>query len=878
MATAVLVVLGTAGAAGMHAAARRGLIVRVASRNGAPRLEVNGKPVRARMFFGGSASGSIRVGPNARRIEFEFTATSSAPGDGTMHFRFGNAPGHVYLDEIHVADVGSGAGLMPRCTFDAGAGDFERDWHVWPPGERNTVGRTSVENGAGLSGSPALHVTIRTPPGGEWPDFHIYHAPTLNIVEGRRYRVSFWCRAEPARDLFVAFYRPGRTFVHLGGPPGPFETQIRLAAGAGADFVSFPLPTPWQKPGEAADWSAVDAECEKVLRASPNALLLPRLGLDPPGWWAEEHPDEMMVWENGSRGRTAVPSSPIYRRDACAALTALVRHVEARFGDHVAGYHPCGQNTGEWFYEETWGGLLNGYARADAAAFREWLGRRYRSDAELQSAWHMLDVTRAGAVVPSAAERRSSPNGVLRNPGAERRLVDFALFQQDGMADLVCDLARAVRQATAGRKLVVFFYGYSYEFGGVVLGPATCGHYAMRRVLECPDIDVLCSPISYGDRGLAQTGPVMSAAESVALTGTKMWLQEDDTRTHVSPDTSDAIARLKTPWETEMVLTRNVANEATRNLATWWMDLGMTGWFNDARIWRLMSRLKPLDEVFLNRAIPYKPEVASVMDERSMSLVGPFVHGITGPIIYSARHHLGRLGAPYGQYLMDDVLAGRVRARMYVFHNAWWLDGEQRRALISRTRGAARVWCYAPGAYESAGPSPDGMREITGFNLGRVAPGEAWATPTDLGRRMGLRDGFGLHERVTPLFAATDARPDEILAVYPDGSAAAALRKTGDGWSLFIGPPAMTPELLRIAARAAGVHLYAEDNSCIWANGPVVAVQSVADKTVTMRLREASIVRDLLSGATVGRGARMQLPMRRGEVRVLRVTPITHKR
>ena len=47
------------------------------------------------------------------------------------------------------------------------------------------------------------------------------------------------------------------------------------------------------------------------------------------------------------------------------AIVVPGRSLEARFGDHVAGYHPCGQNTGEWFYEGTWDSPLSGYAAAD---------------------------------------------------------------------------------------------------------------------------------------------------------------------------------------------------------------------------------------------------------------------------------------------------------------------------------------------------------------------------------------------------------------------------------------------------------------------------------------------------------------------------------
>ena len=92
---------------------------------------------------------------------------------------------------------------------------------------------------------------------------------------------------------------------------------------------------------------------------------------------------------------------------------------------------------------------------------------------------------------------------MLRDPVAERPVIDFTEFQQQAMADCVCHLAHAVREATHGRKLVVFFFGYVFEFGAIANGPGTSGHYALRRVLDCPDIDVLCSPISYFDRGPA---------------------------------------------------------------------------------------------------------------------------------------------------------------------------------------------------------------------------------------------------------------------------------------------------------------------------------------------------------------------------------------
>lgn len=846
--------------------------VRVDTAAGAPRIMVDGRPVRARMFWGAPGSRPLPLGTAGQEGEFEFSPAQDEPAHATMHFRFGQTPGEICLDDIRVVDLTAGQDVMPVQDFESGMQSFSRAWTYWPPGEQNTVGTTEVQAGRGRDRSAALCVTLKNPPDGRWPDFHIYHHANLALRSGHRYRVQFWARAEPARDLTVAFYRPGQTFTYLGGPPSPFARQIKLAADVGVDFVSFPVHMPWPKPGEPVDWTTSDAQCRAVLEANPRALLLPRIGMEPPAWWREQNPDDVMVWDLGPQKHSgAVVASPTYRRDAAERLAALIAHLEDKFGDRTAGYHPCGQNTGEWFYQETWGPALNGYAPGDLRAWRSWLVERYSSDAALQSAWRDPQVTLASVAVPTPASRRAAPAGVLHDPQAGRPLIDFAEFQQQMMADCVCELARAARQASRGRKLVVFFYGYVFEFGAIRNGPATAGHYALRRVLDCPDIDVLCSPISYFDRGLGQNGPAMTAAESVALAG-KMWLYEDDTRTYLGsgrfPGWADGVSTIE---DTNRLLLRNTAQCALRNFGTWWMDLGATGWFDDPRMWAEMTRLKALDEPLLEQPQPFRPEVAAVLDEPSMLRVAAGGHIVTVPGVYEVRRALGRMGAPYGQYLQDDLLAGRVPARMVVLLASWRLSPQQRRELIAATRGRLRVWCYAPGYHDEHGPSLDAVQELTGFKVRSVAGQTAWAEPTAVAKELGFVDGFGVKQPVTPLFAAADATAAETLATWPDGSAAVAMRQTADGWSLFVGPPGLTSPLLRLAARKAGVHLFTQQDCNVYASGPYVVLHAAQDGPLVIDTGRRSEIVDLLSRQRIGQGARVTVELKKGDTRILRV-------
>ena len=650
------------------------------------------------------------------------------------------------------------------------------------------------------------------------------------------------------------FYQVGNSYVLLGGPDGGFEHQVKMAVAAGVRFITFPLYWPLVKTGSPADWHALDVVVEQVLAIHPRTLLIPRISVELPAWWLAAHPDCVAVWNPSLPQRHAVTAAPEFRRDAAQSVQALVAHLEEKFGTRIAGYHLCAQNTGEWFYPEAWHSALSGYAKADEDTWRQWLRDKYHDDTALSAAWKNPRATLAAVVVPPPSVRLASPAGTLRDPQKERLLLDFAQYRQEAMADCICELARAARQASGGRKLVLFFYGYLFELAPCNEGPAKAGHYALRRVLNSPDIDILCAPISYFDRGLGQSAPVMTAAESVALAG-KMWLNEDDTRTYLgSGDWPGVYDAVKTLEETNQELLRNTAQCALRNFATWWMDLGATGWFDDPGMWEQMRRLDILDQALLKQSRPFRPEVAAVIDEQAMLGVAAGGAVVVRPGVYEARRPLGRIGAPCGYYMQDDVLAGKVKAKMFVLLTSWYLNTEQRQQLRAATRDALRLWCYAPGYYAEQGASLMAMHDLTGFQFKQLHGVKAWVTPTDAGRRVGMQTEFGVPRAITPLFAVTDAQPNDVLATYPDGSAAVVLRRGATDGDLFIGAPGFTSELLRVAARQAGVHLFTQRDCNVYANGPYVLLHAVADGRLEINTGRAGPVRDLLTGEQLGVG------------------------
>ena len=170
------------------------------------------------------------------------------------------------------------------------------------------------------------------------------------------------------------------------------------------------------------------------------------------------------------------------------------------------------------------------------------------------------------------------------------------------------------------------------------------------------------------------------------------------------------------------------------------------------------------------------------------------------------------------------------------------------------------------------------MRQLTGFELVPCSGVKALATPTEAGMRLGLRQPFGPGQPVRPLFSAGGVPSGHILASYPDGRAAVAIRRDRDGARIFVGVPGLTSELLRAAAREAGVHLFTETDCNVYARDSFLVLHASQDGPILIALpakpgqagRETSWrIRDALTGEQVGQGPKLRLTLKRGDTRIL---------
>ena len=288
--------------------------------------------------------------------------------------------------------------------------------------------------------------------------------------------------------------------------------------------------------------------------------------------------------------------------------------------------------------------------------------------------------------------------------------------------------------------------------------------------------------------------------------------------------------------------------------------------------------LKAIDEPLLEHPSAYRPEVAAVIDEHTVLRLAAGSTVVTRPAIYEVRAALGRMGTPYGQYLLDDVLAGRVHARLFIMLNAWRFSATN--GPRSRKSFAGPRWSGATrrdiSMATSPRPKPCGRSAGSRWLPARPPrPGKADGGWHPAGPSAALRPD----QPVRPLFSAAGLVPEQVLAAYPDGSAAVALRRSPDGVRFFVGVPGLTSDLLRITAREAGVHLFTETDCNVYARAPFLVLHASNDGpiVVTLPARPGQVggespwrVSDVLSGELVGRGPKLRLSMRRGDTKVLR--------
>ncbi|MBQ6067399.1 MAG: hypothetical protein IJK89_11340 [Clostridia bacterium] len=385
-----------------------------------------------------------------------------------------------------------------------------------------------------------------------------------------------------------------------------------------------------------ADFTGFDASVRRILAACPEAYLLPRVNLCAPDRWLRTHPEET----DGSGERESLFSEE-WRAFAEDMLRRLIAHVNGScYRDRIAGYHLAGGDTEEWFHFDRNAGL----SPAAEKGFAAFLAK------------NRPDLPFAGLPDLSLLNGEGPCHG-------SPYLAAYLEFASEAAARAVARLARTAKE-TAGEGVVVgAFYGYALEVPSPLYGT-----HALQTLLECDDIDFICSPNSYlGIRGTDADWTEMYAADSVRLHG-KLCVQECDIRTHLTkllcerapeydprriltapiwhglPDRKTAIAQMR----------KSFARQLIKGNGFWWFDM-WGGWYDDPA---LMAEMTRFCEIYTESLT--KPdrggmaEIAVFIDERAYARMTDCDRRNA---ICGQRGALGHMGAPYDIYDVSDFPA-----------------------------------------------------------------------------------------------------------------------------------------------------------------------------------------------------------------------------
>ena len=632
-------------------------------------------------------------------------------------------------------------------------------------------------------------------------------APALWIDGRPDTGLMHWNRYMTPDDVAVFRDAGVHLFSFMGAPdmPDPDGGPVDYSDGM---IAKVPLLTP----------QSIDETMAMIVQADPKAKVLLRLRLTTPDWWRHRHPGEAVrVYDEGKKGgwsdrKWGAPSSESWRRLMEEAVRRTIRHCESAWPGRIIGYHPglgaCAENSYDW------GQSVADFSKSSREAFPGKV-----PDPETFFSRSIVDARR------------------LLDPEREMDAIAFRRHQSKVMADAVLELAHVVKDELARlgrRKICGAFYGY-FCFSPNRMQFFANGHGDFRRVLESPDIDMICAPLDYSSRAPGNVALAQTLPASIALHG-KLYYGEEDTRFHTAKAVDQRVSG--DPKTSCDLLWRNFAHAYSQGGSIWWMDLFGEGWYRDQDLANAIRDCR----VFAEKHLSHRESVAQIavfVSEQSPAYERVAPLPLSNEVISPLFSEVAAVGAPFDVYLLEDLplLAETRRLAQYklaILPNAHAVGTELRKDIrrLLCADGRTVVFLGLPGYICEREKGPHFVEQLTGIGVCELSNRNAATAEAFPG---GRRIVWGNVHKSDPQLVIADSEAEELgwfvqgtVLFKPGRSNAVALaaRKFSNWRSVVCTIHSLPAELLRSFASEAGVHVYSSHGDQVFAGPDWCAVSA----------------------------------------------------
>ncbi|HVG13462.1 MAG TPA: hypothetical protein VM935_00840, partial [Chitinophagaceae bacterium] len=592
-----------------------------------------------------------------------------------------------------------------------------------------------------------------------------------------------------------------------------------------------------------------------VLDVCPGASVVIRVHTNAPYWWNEQNREECTEYADGpietrqygppfnnedgdiNRALRASLASMKWRKESGGKLAELCRRLSLTpEGNAVSGMHISGGIYGEWHY---WGFIDHDPDTGPAMTrfFKEWLKKKYKTDAALQRAWAAKGFTLENATVPSTIERNAASNGIFKDPAKDKRIIDYFTCQQEVVADDIEYFCKLTKESWPRPLIVGVFYGYFYM---TFCRQASGGHLFIERIMNSPYIDYLSAPQSYygASRNLGGSGNSRGVIESALLHG-KLWLDEVDNGGLQKGAVFDDIRVSNVPDSNYVpMIRRSALYPLMRGIGLWYYDFGIQkgfGWWDRPLYMKNIQEEKAFFDARLN--IPYKSEADAlfVWDMESYY----YVKNTWTPLCYDEIDkaleevlHAGVVGDHIYLFDLDKVDLKQYKA--VVFLNVHKMTAKDRAFIKDKVcrDGRTVVWNYMPGYTDGDVLNLKFVRELVDINIAAIPSREKPSVT--------IKDPsytFTFSGPVNPMAMITDTKVEAIGHTTGTDTIVVARKRMPRYTSVYSVLPLHGSDVYRNILKAAGCHVYNDKTDFTYANTGLLLIHTIDGGSRTINLK-----------------------------------------